>query len=416
MSEKPASTSPRWSNTAKLVVALTAVAVFAFMVVRFQVIIGPLMMAFMVAYLLYPVADFFRKKLKFSWRLSVNLIYLVILIVIIALLTWGGFALGEQVGALFNFLQRTIANLPATLDSISTQVITLGPFELDLSNFNLLGDQLFNTLQPTLSKLGSVVGSLASGAASTVGWILFTLLVSYFVLLESSGVQRGMIKLEIPGYESDIQRLGTELGHIWNAFLRGQIILILLITIVYTALLGTMGVRFFYVLALMAGILRFIPYIGPAITWVTYGLVAYLQGSTLFGLQPIWYALLIVALSLVTDAIIDNLVTPRIMASALKVHPAAVMVAAIIGISLLGLVGIILAAPVLATLQLVGGYLVRKMMDLDPWEGIQSMPPPASFSKLLHGFGSWIVKKFKKEKKNHVEPPRTEEQHPGGDG
>jgi hypothetical protein len=51
-------------------------------------------------------------------------------------------------------------------------------------------------------------------------------------------------------------------------------------------------------------------------------------------------------------------------------------VAAIIALDLLGILGVILAAPMLATLQLVGGYFVRKLFDLDPWEGLQETPPP----------------------------------------
>ena len=58
------------------------------------------------------------------------------------------------------------------------------------------------------------------------------------------------------------------------------------------------------------------------------------------------------------------------MADALAVHPAAILVAALVGANLIGITGMILAAPVLATIQLLFRYVFRKLFDRDPWEGI----------------------------------------------
>ena len=55
------------------------------------------------------------------------------------------------------------------------------------------------------------------------------------------------------------------------------------------------------------------------------------------------------------------------MANTLKVHPAFVLIAAIIAANLIGILGVIVAAPLLATLQLVGRYTMRKLLDEDPW-------------------------------------------------
>jgi predicted PurR-regulated permease PerM len=66
------------------------------------------------------------------------------------------------------------------------------------------------------------------------------------------------------------------------------------------------------------------------------------------------------------------------MAESLKVHTAAVFVAAIIARDLLGILGVVIAAPILATMQLAGRYILRKMFDLDPWGGMEEnpLPPP----------------------------------------
>jgi predicted PurR-regulated permease PerM len=131
-------------------------------------------------------------------------------------------------------------------------------------------------------------------------------------------------------------------------------------------------------LALLAGLAKFVPYIGPLIAWTTFGLVAIFQGSTAFGLG-IWpYMLLVVISALVIDNFFDNFVTTRMMASALKLHPAAVLVGALVGVNLLGLVGVVLAAPVLATLKLFFDYMTNKMFDRDPWAHfIVTVPKPS---------------------------------------
>jgi uncharacterized protein YneF (UPF0154 family) len=88
----------------------------------------------------------------------------------------------------------------------------------------------------------------------------------------------------------------------------------------------------------------------------------------------------------VVDWFLDNFITPRIMARTLRVHPAAVLIAAIIAANLLGLLGVIIAAPFLATFLLLGRYIMRKMFDLNPFPKKEQVPPPPSIRELLGNF------------------------------
>jgi predicted PurR-regulated permease PerM len=74
-----------------------------------------------------------------------------------------------------------------------------------------------------------------------------------------------------------------------------------------------------------------------------------------------------VGLCLVLDAILDNIIVPKFHGDTLGLHPAAVLVAALIAAQLIGFVGLVLAAPVLATMVLISRYFLRKLMDQDPW-------------------------------------------------
>ncbi len=385
--------SPRWSNTTKLIVGLTLVAMLAGLLIGYKSIVGPLLLAFMIAYLFQPLADGLRRRLHCSWQTAVNLLYLVVLVLLLGLLTWGGIALVEQASSLVTFLQKGIADLPRLLNNLAAQPLQFGPFQIPVETSNLanLANQALGVVQPILSRLGGVITSLASGAATTMGWLFFMLLVSYFMLAESGGLREDLFSIQIPGYEYDLKRMGLELSRIWNAFLRGQMIIMLITVVVYSILLGGLGVRYFYGLALLAGLARFVPYVGPAVAWTAYGLVAFFQGWTLFGISPIAYALVVVGVAWVTDVIMDNMVVPRLLADTLRVHPAAVMVAALVGARLLGIVGVVLAAPVVATGKLLVEYALRKLADRDPWEGIVTPPPPPRFSNVIHGLREqWV--------------------------
>lgn len=371
-------TSPRWNASIKLVVALTLLTILAGLLIKFESILPPLLIVVILAYLLSPVAGFLVTRLHIPWKLAVSLIYGLVIITLLAALTLGGLGLVQQIQSLITLVQQNLENVPAMLADISGRQVPIGPFMLDLRTLDLatVGNQLLGTIQPLIGQSGTMMGTIAGGAANFFGWAIFVLLVSYFVLAESDDLGRGFLQIDIPGYTSDLARMRRELGNIWNAFLRGQVIIMALATIVYTVVLSALGVNYAVGLALLAGLARFIPYIGAFTVWSTLFLVTFFQPFKPFDTASWIYALVVVGLAWLVDMIIDNFVAPRIMAQALKVHPAAVLVATIIGLGLLGILGIIIAAPLLATLQLVGRYFTRKLFDLNPWEGLDD-PHPA---------------------------------------
>jgi predicted PurR-regulated permease PerM len=389
--------SPQWNPSAKLIVSLTFVAIVAGLLVKFQGILPPLIIMILLAYLFNPIADFLSRKLHIPWKTAVTLVYLLAVIGLIGLLTLGGVSLAQQAQNLIKVIQDSIQNIPILFNNISGREVNIGPFLLDLRTVDLgvLGQQLIGSIEPLLGRTGTMVGTVASGAANFLGWTLFVLLVSYFVLIESDGLWRGILQFNIPGYLYDLEQMGKNLTQIWNAFLRGQLIVMTLAAFIYTIMLSVMGVNYALGLALLAGLARFVPYVGPFILWVILALVSYFQEFKLFGLEPWAYALIIVGFSWLIDGITDNLIMPRIMASALKVHPAAVLVAAIVAMDLLGILGVIIAAPMLATLQLVGRYFTRKLFDLDPWKGLEETPPQPPIRQQISAGLGLIRKKLK---------------------
>ena len=369
--------SPPWSSTAKAAVGLSLLATLGWLLLRFSDVVGVLLVAVLLAYLLYPLADRLRRWTHVSWRIAATAVFLVSVILVIGLITLGGLAIVDQSQSLISFLTGTLNDLPGLVSRLpSFDFGTMHFPPSNLTDLNIIGQELLSMLQPLLTRTTSLLTAIASGAASVIGWIFFAMVVAYFMLSESGGIPGRMISVRIPWYNEDLKKFSSYLSGIWNAFLRGQLTIILISVLVYIVLLSILGVRYAIGLALLAGMARFVPYVGAFVAWSSYGLVAFFQGGNIFGLPPIGYVILVVGLAWITDLILDNFVSARLMGNALKVHPAAVMVSAIIGVNLFGLIGVMLAAPVVATLKLLSEYIINKLLDRDPWHGVRTTPPP----------------------------------------
>ena len=362
----------------KLVISLALLVIVAALLIRFQALIVPLLLAFILAYLFYPLATLLDRIPRISWRMGVSLMYLLLIAIIASLLTLSGYGLVPQIQSLISLVENSIVEVPSLLNVTVVWFNQTSPIPIDLSTIKLdeLSQQLLSYVQPVLGSTGQVLGTVASSAASFFGWGAFILIVSYFIMTESGGLRGNLLKVEIPGYTEDFQRLGRELTRIWNAFLRGQMIVFSLAFVFYLFVLSMLGVRYAIGLALLAGLSKFLPYIGPAIVWITLGLVSYFQPFKLFGMSPLFYTLLVFAVALLFDQLLDGFITPRIMAQALSVHPAAILVSALVLADLLGILGIIIAAPMLATIVLFGRYTMRKMLDQPPWPEPEVEPEP----------------------------------------
>lgn len=374
----------------KLVIGLTFVAILAGFVIRFREFVAPLLLAFIMAYVLYPVANIIRKWTGINWRVIVTLLYLIIIVLFIGILIWGGLALFDQIQSIIQFIHQIIDNLRELANLLSLQAYKIGPLIVDLRSTDLIStiDQLSQKIEPMLTNQSPLLQSTLSTVIAVISWAFFVIITSFFLLGETEGNPGRIINMSIPGYQIDLMRMSNELGRIWNAFLRGQLLMVLLTFIVYLILLAALGVHFPVVLALMAAMARLVPYIGPAAAWSSYALVSYSQIGNPFGLSPLGFGLLVVGLAIIIDSIMDSFVSPRILGNALQVHPAAVMAAALMAASLLGVVGVIMAAPVLASLILICRYCLRKMFDLDPWTDMPSTsrPLPSYIPRSLRSF------------------------------
>jgi predicted PurR-regulated permease PerM len=340
------------------------------LVVRFRALIQLLVIAAIVAFLLVPVVRVIHRRVRLSWRVATHFVFLLLILLMVTGFTATGLALAQEVQSLVQTVQNILLDLPGLLESVSGMVIVVGPLRVDLAQFDLpsLAEQAMVYVRPFLGEASGVVTSLAGGAIETVIRLVFIMAAAYFFTLDQPVFGDLWKRTALPGFQYDWTRLQAALDRIWAAFLRGQIVLGLVIAVVVTIGLSIIGVRNALVLGLVSGLLEFLPIVGPVVAGAIAALVAFFQGSNWWGLDPLVFTLVVIAFFIIIQQLENNLLVPRILGNALSMHPVVILVAAVIGATLAGVLGILLSAPTMATLILLGRYVYRKVFDLPPWD------------------------------------------------
>lgn len=351
---------------------------------RFQTLIGMLVIAAILGYLLEPIINFIGQRTNLRRGIVIAIVYISLAILLIG----GFFALGlasfQQIANLIALTPGLIENIGIYFGSIVTRTepLEFGPFVVDptIIPWDRITQQLLSLLEPVLSQSTNVVSRFATSTVRTVFNVIFIFIISLYLAMDLPNLS-GYVKsfAQQPGYRDDAERLLPELSRVWKAYLRGQIILGIVIFLVVWIGLTILGVQNSLALGLLAGLLEFVPTIGPVFSAIVAILVAFFQPSNYLGLESWQYALLVLGLMIVIQQLENNLLVPRIVGGALDLHPILVIVGVFMGAALAGILGAILAAPIVASLKVLGQYIWRKLFDLPPFPDTAPPddPPPA---------------------------------------
>jgi predicted PurR-regulated permease PerM len=369
------STSPAWGPQARLISAVFLLVLAIALVLRLRELLVPLILALLLAYLLHPAVTRFQSWLRLPRWAAVLLTYVILLLLIGVIVTGLGLAISQQLVGLVQDIGNLSSLLPEWLQSLAVRTYVIGPWTIDMARINLdpILQSLISSIRPILTQTGVILASVAGATASAIGLLVIAMVIGFYLLLEPGPLGEGFMELVPSAYRQDLQALTEETGRVWQAFLRGQLILGLAVGLMVTLVLSALGLRFSLVLGLIAGLLEFVPMFGPAIAGAGAAVVALLQGTdNWWGLTPIGYAAVVLAAFVIIQQVENNILVPRIIGVTLNLHPLTVLLGVLAGGILAGLLGVLLAAPTLATLRLWLGYVYRKTA------GIDSMPPPVT--------------------------------------
>jgi predicted PurR-regulated permease PerM len=399
----PQSTSPDWTPRMKRTVTLLALGLLVLAVWWLSQILPIVIVAVILAYLLNPVVDFIADYLLgtgplrrvqnrgwavvFTFILIVALFVIVILVIVPALvgqLEEFGRSIPNLVEAVVKELERLLSQ-PITF---AGEPITLGgkpliPLEqlaeatgtrdisqiLHLENLDLVG-----ATQTFLGSLGGITGpafNLLGDAVNTLINFSFLLVMMFYLLKDGQYFVKSIVDITPPTYRSDMRRLLHELAQIWNAYLRGQIVISVITGVIVSIAAIILGVPSPLILGLFSGLLQLIPNIGPFLAVLPAAFLALVSQSLTFPvLEGGAFALVVIVVWIAIQNFILFVLVPRMMGHNLDLHPFVVIVAVIGGASVAGALGVILSVPFVASARLLGIYVYGKLTDQE------SFPPP----------------------------------------
>ncbi|UCG24334.1 MAG: AI-2E family transporter [Chloroflexota bacterium] len=375
--------SPTWDRSVKILVAVATLVLVVAVAARFTDLILRIVAAGIIAYVLTPVINLIAERTPLSRGASIAVTYLAVVVLLVGFAVLLGFSTFQQVENLIEIIPTLVDDVAERISS--ADVVRVGPFEFDVAglwgaiDWAAVEDQIIATVVPALNQGGRTVVAIVSSTVDVITVIFFTAIISVYLAFEAGRLgSRVSDAVYEPAYRRDTERVIREFDRIWRAYLRGQIVLAVIIFLAVWTSLSILGVQNAFGLGVLSGLLEFLPVIGPVVGTIVAAAVAFLQPTNYLGLEPWVFALVVIGVMFVIQQIENNVLVPRIVGGALDLHPLVIIIGVFMGAALAGLIGAILAAPVLATIKLLGTYAWRKMFDLQPFPEPEEELPDAS--------------------------------------
>jgi predicted PurR-regulated permease PerM len=215
---------------------------------------------------------------------------------------------------------------------------------------------LQNNIGKVLSVSGGVLAGIASGGQAMAGFVTtaaLTPIVAYYMMKEWPVMKRWFDGLLPRKHYDTIHELWREIDAKISGFVRGQITVAFVLAVIYAVALSIAGLKFGFLIGFMAGALSIIPMVGSTLGLVVSVAVAWFQSGT-------WeYTAVIAAIFLVGQFVEGNFLTPKLLGDSVGLHPLWILFALLAGGALFGIVGMLLAVPVVATIGVLANFAIR---------------------------------------------------------
>jgi predicted PurR-regulated permease PerM len=209
-----------------------------------------------------------------------------------------------------------------------------------------LVNNIQQSLQTLNNSLSKVAGGIFSGLVTVFGGFasfLSIMVITFYLTQERNNGKKIIQSIAPAQYQPYLSHLSNRISVKLGAWLRGQLMLCVIIFVVSYIGLLILGVRYALVLALIAGFFEFIPFVGPVVAAVPALFLSFAQ-------SPI-KALLVLILYIVIQQLENQLIVPKVMQKSTGLNPVVVIIAMLIGARLGGILGVMLAVPIAAIIQ-----------------------------------------------------------------
>ena len=307
---------------------------------RFNIVVGPLVIGVLIAFLLDPLVTLSKQKLKLTHKVSVNIVF-VLFLVLVVISVWTLTPLVIQQSKL----------LQNEFTQVTNEVRALQPDIERLLDFSVPVDEIITDIETEIllftqsDRLFRVILS----ATSNFVWVLVIIISAYFLLKDWKKISDWLVGLFPERRMKEAQTVLTEIRTIWDAYLRGQLFMMFVIGVLSGVGGLLVGLRGAIIIGLLAGGLALIPSLGPAIATIIAGLIAWTQGSSYLGISNFWFMLLVMAIFIGIQFAEGIWLYPCIMGKRMNLHPAVVFIAVVSTLSVFGALYGLIIVPIIGS-------------------------------------------------------------------
>jgi predicted PurR-regulated permease PerM len=341
-----------WSTIGVLILAYV---LFRYVVYPVRIIFPPLAVAMIAMYLLNPVVTRLeRRGIRRVW--GALLVYLIFAAMFGTALYFLIPVVAEQVSEFVKAAPRIVGDVVAWFRDLGAS----------------LGLRLDAGAAPSTESIVDVLGRIFSVTRGVLDIALVLVLgpiLAFYLVVDLPKIKRNLKAMVPSRRRAEVESVTDRVGRAIGSYFRGQLLVAAFVAVASSLVLWIVGLPYWAVVGLVTGLFNLVPLIGPfigAAVAIFIAVTTDLSGG-LLSLEPGWPLALGSALALLVVQQIDNhIISPNMIGRTVRLHPVTVMLGLLVGGTLLGLWGMLLAIPVIATV---------KILVLHAWDTRMTWPP-----------------------------------------
>jgi len=317
----------------------------------------PFIWAIITAFILKPFVNVVHRKTRLPKHLITIWLYAMIALVITILIINFSAIVIEQIKGLQDQIPNAVDDVQNWLNTNHRE--TLDRLGLDQ---NFVNQHLNDAAKPLADALGKAVIPVLFGTVTFSIKLIIYLVASFYFIVQGDRFVAAARALLHKRYHGEFDRLTIEISRTLGAYIRGQALLVGIMTIASFTMLSIFNVEYALIVALATGVLELIPLIGPWAAGAIAVSVALFQTGTPFGWSHLTLAIVIAVGYFGLRQMEDAFVIPLVIGRIVHLHPLLVIFVVVVGTSLGGVLGLILAVPIAAVIKILSTYFYGKLM------------------------------------------------------
>lgn len=366
----------------KLTFVLLAIFLLGYLAIIGKTLLAPLCFALLLAFLLLPLSNFLEHKLKGRRSLATSIAVFMLLLVVYAV----GHFFAIQLTELWTDWPLLVRQVTDSFHHLQTWIAD--EFKVNISKQETY---LADSVEKILSNSGLLIGKTISTLSSSLLFLFFTLLFTFFILNYRRLLYRFIQQVFLSEHRSRVVETVHEVQEIIKKYTIGLFFQMLIVSTLITLILSILGVKYAILLGLFAGIFNVIPYLGISVAALISMMITF---ATADGGQ----AFLVMLAFVGVHAIDGNIVLPLIVGSKVKINALIAFIGIVVGEMIWGIQGMFLCMPYLAILNII----FKKVEGLAPWAILLDEEEPIRHTTSSKSRWSWLKRNKKAPSSKHV--------------